>query len=72
MPRILFHEQREDTYHIFDDFIFAILSLDLKQMVAEIEEVKASLLPQKHNDGTSGPVQSIPKTLPIHTQPETA
>lgn len=33
-----------DTHHVLNDLVFAILSLDLQQVVAEIEEVKATLL----------------------------
>ncbi len=35
---------KSETYHIFNDLIFAVLSLDLQQVVAEVEEVKATLL----------------------------
>lgn len=52
------------TCHIFDDLILAVLSLDFEQVVAEVKEVKATLLSQQHNDGTAGPVQPIPKALP--------
>ncbi len=52
------------THHIFDDLILAVLSLDFEQVVAEVKEVKATLLSQQHNDGTAGPVQSVPKALP--------
>lgn len=52
-----------NTHHIFDDLILAILSLDFEEVIAEVKEVKATLLPQQHNDGTASPVQPIPKAL---------
>lgn len=55
------------THHIFDDLVLAILPLDFEQVVAEVEEVKATLLSQQHDDGTAGPVQPIPKALPVRT-----
>lgn len=44
------------TYHILDDLILAILSLDLQQVVAEIKEVEAPLLAQQNDDGAASPV----------------
>lgn len=38
--------------------------LDFKQMVAEIQDSKAPLLPKKYNDHTASPVESIAKALP--------
>ncbi len=35
---------KSKPYHIFNDLIFAVLPLDLQQVVAEVEEVKATLL----------------------------
>lgn len=52
------------TYHIFDNLIFAIMFLDFKEMVAEIQHSKAPLLPKKYNDHTAGPVEPIAKALP--------
>lgn len=52
------------THHIFDDLILAVLSLDFEKVVAEVKEVKATLLSQQHNDGAAGPVQPISKALP--------
>lgn len=46
----------DNTYHILDDLVLAILSLDLQQVVAEIKEVEAPLLAQKHDDGAASPV----------------
>lgn len=57
-------ENTSCTHHIFDDFILAVLSLDFEKVIAEVKEVEAPLLSQKHDDGTAGPVQSIPKALP--------
>lgn len=52
------------THHILDNLIFAIVLLDFQQVVAEIQDIKAPLLSQKHNDHTASPVQAIPKALP--------
>lgn len=46
----------DDTYHILDDLVLAILSLDFQEVVAEVEEVEAPLLSQQHDDGTASPV----------------
>lgn len=59
-PRVSF-----STYHILDYLIFPILPLDFQEVVAEIKEVKATLLSQQDNDGAASPVQPIPKTLPV-------
>ena len=52
------------TYHIFDDFVFAIVFLDFEQMVAEIQHSKAALLPKQRNDHAASPVEPIAKALP--------
>lgn len=59
------------THHILDDFVFAILPLDLQQMVAEVKKVKAALLSQQHNDGAASPVQPITKALPVNIKKPT-
>lgn len=51
------------THHVLDDLVFAVLSLHFEEMVAEVKEVEAALLPQQHDDGTAGPVQPIAKAL---------
>lgn len=42
--------------HIFNNLIFAIMFLDFKEMVAEIQHSKTPLLPKKYDDHTAGPV----------------
>lgn len=56
--------QMFSTHHILDNLIFAIVLLDFQQVVAEIQDIKAPLLSQKHDDHTAGPVQAVPKALP--------
>lgn len=51
------------THHVLDDLVLAILSLHFEEMVAEVKEVEAALLPQQHDDGAAGPVQPIAKAL---------
>lgn len=52
------------AYHILNDFILAVLPLHFQQVVAEVEQVEATLLAQQDDDGAAGPVQAITKTLP--------
>lgn len=53
----------EFTHHVLDDLVLAVLPLHFEEMVAEVKEVEAPLLPQQHNDGAAGPVQPIAKAL---------
>lgn len=53
------------TYHTLDDLILAIVFLDFQEMIAEVHDIKSTVLAQKNNDHTSSPVKSITKTLPI-------
>lgn len=52
------------TYHVFDDLIFAVVLLDFKQMVAEIQDSEAPLLPEENDDHAASPVEPVTKTLP--------
>lgn len=52
------------THHILYDLVFAIVLLDLQEVVAEIQDIKATLLSQKHDDHTASPVQAVSKALP--------
>lgn len=52
------------AYHVLDDFILPVLPLHLQQMVAEIKQVKASLLAQQDDDGAASPIQAVTKALP--------
>lgn len=52
------------THHILYNLIFAVMLLDFQQVVAEIQDIKAPLLPQKHDDHTASPVQAVSKALP--------
>lgn len=59
------------THHAFYDLVLAVMLLHLEQMVAEVQDVEASLLPQQSDDHAAGPVQPITETLPgIHKQKE--
>lgn len=53
----------QHTHHVLDDLIFAVLSLHFEEVIAEVKEVKATLLSQQHDDGTAGPVQAVSKAL---------
>lgn len=53
----------EFTHHILDDLVLAVLSLHFEEMVAEVKEVEAPLLPQQYDDGAASPVQPIAKAL---------
>lgn len=55
----------QHTHHVLDDLILAVLSLHFEEVITEVKEVKATLLSQQHNDGATGPVQSIPKALSV-------
>lgn len=63
MARCVWHPQSPITHHVLDDLVFAVLSLHFEEMVAEVKEVEAALLPQQHDDGAAGPVQPIAKAL---------
>lgn len=52
------------THHTLDDFILAIVLLHLKKVIAEVKDVKASLLSQEGDDHTSRPVEAISEALP--------
>lgn len=52
------------THHALYDLVFAVVFLHLEQVVAEVQDVEASLLPQQGDDHAAGPVQPITKTLP--------
>lgn len=52
------------THHTLDDLILAIVLLHLEKMVAEVEDVKASVLSKEGNDHASGPVEAVSKALP--------
>ena len=56
------------THHVLDDLVLAVLPLHLKQVVAEVKEVEATLLSQQHDDGASRPVQPVPEALPGRSQ----
>lgn len=55
----------QHTHHILDDLILAVLPLHFEKVIAEVEEVEATLLSQQHDDSTAGPVQPIPKALSV-------
>lgn len=61
--RSVLHLQSQVTHHVLDDLVFAVLPLHFEEMVAEVKEVEAALLPQQHDDGAAGPVQPIAKAL---------
>ena len=52
------------THHAFDDLIFAVVLLHFEKVIAEVEDVKASLLSQEGDDHAAGPVEAISKALP--------
>lgn len=52
------------TYHTLDDLILAVVFLHLEKVVAEVEDVKASLLSQQGDDHAARPVQSVSEALP--------
>lgn len=52
------------THHTLDNLIFAIVFLNLEEMIAEVEDVEASLLSQESDDHAACPVEAISKTLP--------
>lgn len=49
--------------HVFDDLVLAVLPLDFQQVVTKVEEVKAALLSEQHDDGAACPVQPVPEAL---------
>lgn len=55
----------EQTHHVLDDLVLAVLSLHFEEVIAEVKEVKATLLSQQHNDGAASPVQPVPKALSV-------
>lgn len=59
------------TYHTLDDLIFAVMFLHFEQVVAEVQDVEASLLTQQGDNHTACPVQTISKTLPVDEQDTT-
>lgn len=56
--------QAPAAYHILNDFVLPVLPLHFQQVVAEVEQVKATLLAQQDDDGATGPVQAVTKALP--------
>lgn len=50
--------------HTLDDLILAVVLLHLEKVIAEVEDVKASLLSQEGNDHATGPVEAVSKALP--------
>lgn len=53
------------THHTLDDLILAVVLLHLEKVVAEVEDVKASVLPQQGDDHAAGPVEAVPEALPV-------
>ena len=51
-------------YHALNDLVLAIVLLDLQEVVAEVQDVKAPLLPQESDDHATGPVQPVSEALP--------
>lgn len=56
---------KQHTHHVLDDLILAVLSLHFEEVIAEVKEVKATLLSQQHDDSAAGPVQPVPKALSV-------
>lgn len=52
------------THHTLDDLILAIVLLHLEEVVAEVEDVKASVLSKEGNDHAPGPVEAVSEALP--------
>lgn len=52
------------THHALDDLVFAVVLLHLQQVVAEVEDVEASLLAQESDDHAARPVEAVSKALP--------
>ena len=52
------------THHAFDDVVLSVVLLHLEKVVAEVQDVKASLLAQQGYDHTAGPVQPVSEALP--------
>lgn len=51
------------SHHTLDDLVFPVVFLDLQQVVAEVQDVEASLLTQQSDDHTAGPVEPVSETL---------
>lgn len=54
------------TYHLFYDFIFVVVTLNLHDVVTEVESFKSVVLAEKHHDWTGRPVKTVAKKLPIN------
>lgn len=55
----------QHTHHVLDDLVLAVLSLHFEEVIAEVKEVKATLLSQQHDDGAASPVQPVPEALSV-------
>lgn len=60
------------THHALDDLILAVVLLHLEKMVAEVEDVKASVLSQEGDDHAAGPVEAVSEALPGKQEMERA
>lgn len=54
---------RKTTYNAFNIFIFHVHSVDLQNVVTEIQGFKSALLTQQYNECTACPVQTLSKQL---------
>lgn len=52
------------THHTLDDLILPVVLLHLEEVVAEVKDVKASLLSQQGDDHAACPVEAVSKALP--------
>ena len=52
------------THHTLDDLILSVVLLHLEKVVAEVENVKSSLLSQEGDDHAARPVEAVPEALP--------
>lgn len=52
------------THHTLDDLILAVVFLHLEKVVAEVEDVKASVLSKEGNDHAASPVEAVSEALP--------
>ena len=52
------------TYHTLDNLILAVVLLHLQEVVAEVQDVEASLLSQQGDDHAAGPVEAVSEALP--------
>lgn len=52
------------THHTFDDLVLAVMLLHLQKVVAEVEDVEASVLSKEGDDHAASPVEAVSEALP--------